>query len=760
MNSKQTSSASDLIQGLSIEAKAAQLQGIWIRELLDEQGDFSLEKCRERIPHGIGHISQFACSVPFGPDKLRRTVAAIQTYLVNETEGGIPAILHDEAITGMCARGATTLPQVIGMACSWNPEQVRKNTEASRRLLRKLGMTQVLSPMLDVCNNAHWGRLEESYGEEEYITAAMGLAFVEGLQGGGLCTGAAATIKHFAGYGDVNENLHAFVEETLLPHEVAVRLGNARNAMPGYHAVHGLPCSASPELLTHILREQWGFDGTVVSDYYSVKQAHSAYGVGDSTTDAGIACLEAGLDVELPTGECFPGLVEKVRSGKVSEELIDTALTRLLTLKEDLGLLDGSPLYHDGPFDFDPPENRELAYESACQSLVLLKNNGVLPLAPDVNSVALVGPNADAIQSLTGDYTYQSMSAYWWRIPPDPEQPRMVTLFQGLENRAGDRMNIQYERGCDWTEEEITTPVTEDIFVGDERIRDIKADPFADLPEPNPERAVELAKQSDVVIAAMGENLYLCGEGRDRDDARLPGRQEAFVKALCATGTPVVLVVFGGRPPILTELEPYCAAIVQAWYPGEEGGHAVADLLLGRFNPSGKLTVTLPRDNSQCPIQYCKGYDPDNMPLVPFGFGLSYTTFEYSNAIIPATAKTIDEWIDLSFDVSNTGELDGTEITQIYLHATGLSMPRPHLKLKGFQRINLKAGETKTVHARLAVDQLAFYDAGMKLTIEPGRYEIRIGASSINTPLTGTVQLTGPAQFPQQRENFFCEFDR
>lgn len=759
MKKKHSSTVGEYIETLSIESKVAQLQGIWIRELLNEQGDFSVEKCRERIPFGIGHVSQFACSVDFGPEKLRQTVKGLQDYLLHETESGIPAIIHDESITGMAARGATTLPQVIGMACSWNPEQVKKNTAATARLMRKLGMTQALSPVLDVCNNAHWGRIEESYGEEEYLTAAMGLAFVEGLQGDDLKTGVAATTKHFAGYGGINDDLHAFYEETLLPHEVAIRLGKAESTMPGYHPFHGLPCSASPKLLTEILREEWGFNGVVVSDYYAVKQAHSAYGIGDSYTGSGIACLEAGIDVELPTGECFPGLVEKIQSGDVDVELINTALTRLLTQKEKLGLLDRGAIYHDGPFDFDPPENRELAYTSACQSIVLLKNEGILPLAPATRSIAIVGPNADAIQSLTGDYTYQSMSGYWWRIPPDPETPKLVTLLQGLKNRAGDRMEIQYERGCDWIEQEYTTPMIEDIFVGDERIRDIVVTPFTELPTPNPERAIELANQSDVVIAAMGENLYLCGEGRDRDDARLPGEQEAFVKKLCATGKPVILVVFGGRPPMLTELEPHCAAIVQAWYPGEEGGHAVADLLLGQVNPSAKLTVTLPRDNTQCPIQYCKGYDPENPPLYPFGHGLSYTTFAYTNAQIPSAVQTTDEWIDLAFDLTNTGTIDGTEIAQIYLHATGLSMPRPDLKLKGFKRIALRAGETKTIRARLAIDQLAFYNADLKQVIEPGTYEIRIGASSIDTPLVGNVQLTGPTQPRSQREHFFCTFE-
>jgi len=743
-----------LVNLMPREEKIAQLQGAWLRDLVVD-GKLSPEKCDSLIPHGIGHLAQFSSSIGLAPEALRDLVRDLQAYQRTKTVSGIPAIFHEEAISGFAARGATTLPQQIGMGCTWNPDLLRANTRASARLMRSVGATQALSPMLDICRDAHWGRIEESFGEDPYLIARMGHAFVAGLQGDDLATGVAATTKHFAGYAGGTDDPRLFYEETLLPHEVTVRLADAQSAMAGYHAVHGVPCSANEELLTDILRTSWGFDGVVISDFWSVNQVFTKFGYGKDQRDAAVKSLSAGLDVELPKGAAFPFLGSALDEGALAEATLDRALRRVLTLKARLGLLGpDARLTADGPLDFDPPENRARAYESAVQSVVMLKNDGVLPLGAETHKIAVVGPNADAVQSLLGDYSYQSLSAYWWKLPTDPLNPKLVTLLEGLRGSVGPDVDIAYARGCDWTKSLQSELDAVDTSIGDARSKDVEFLKIDDLPTPDVEAALKIAAESNVIIAAMGEHLYLSGENRNRSDIRLPGEQQAFVKQLAATGKPVVLVLFSGRPLMLTELEADCAAILSAWFPGEEGGNAVADLITGKQNPSGKLTLTFPANNEQSPLWYGEGYDADDMPLYPFGYGLSYTTFEYADLDAPATAATTDEWLTLSFDVTNTGQRAGTEVVQLYALPNRFDWPSTKQSLKGFTRVDLEAGETKRVTFQVSPEQFAGYvDGGF--AVAPGRYEWRVGASATDVRLRGRFGLTGEAKEMKLRNGFF-----
>ena len=736
---------------LSEADKLAQLQGIRPNDLM-EGGKLSVEKCKQLIPHGVGHLCQYSSSLSLSPDGLRNFVRELQNYLLTQTPGGVPAIFHEEALTGCPTLGATTFPQHIGIGCTWNPELAEQKTRFTAETMRKAGATQALSPMVDICRSAHWSRMEESLGEDAYLTSSLGLAFIKGLQGDDLRTGIAATSKHFAGYGGENENKKEFMEEVLMPHEVGIKLGGVRSIMPGYHSYNGMRCIANKELLTDILRNQLGFDGLIVSDYGAVYGLVRGHFVSDEKAAAAKA-INAGADVELSAGKCFPFLPAAIKEGAVSQEAFDTAVKRVLDLKARLGLLDEHPeTAKDEHLDFDPPAHRQLAYEAACQSLVLLKNNGILPLKKGTRKIAMLGPNAASYLCLFGDYTYQALSAFWWNIPVNPESPKLVSLYDGLKSKVGGEVTLLYERGCDWskpTEAKIDTKAH-----ADSRLEKVKMMVFKDLPKADPEKALQIAAESDVIIAAMGENLYLCGEGREREGIKLPGDQEAFVQKLLATGKPVILVMFGGRPQVIDQLEPKCAAVIQAWFPGEEGGNAVADLLLGNINPSGKLCVSYPKTDEKKMLCYNQGYTGENVPMYPFGYGLSYTQYAYSGIKIPSEARTSDAWIPVSFKVKNTGERAGTEIVQLYISPKGLSVPGKPIQLKGFQRVALGKGEEKEVVFQISPQQLAYYHEGVWV-IEPGKYEIMAAASSTDIRLAGTVELQGGKKTLKSRSVFF-----
>jgi len=741
---------------LTDEDKRQQLIGIRPQDLMKD-GKLSLELCQEKIPDGIGHLCQYSSSLCMKPEALRNFVRDLQQYLITQTHSKIPAIFHEEAITGFATLGATTLPQQIGMSCTWNPDLLEKSTQYTAQKMREGGATMALSPMLDVITNAHWGRIEESFGEDAYLVGRMGLAFVKGLQGNGFRKGVAVTTKHFAGYGGEFPNKRALYEDALFPHEVAMKLGGSKCLMPSYAKFGDEYSIANNDLLHNILRKHLGFDGLVVSDYSAMGYAAERPFTPATYKAAGIKCINAGADVELATGRTFPFLLDAIKEGKLSRKTFDDAVKRVLTLKAKLGLLDEKAVFGtDGPLDFDMPIQRKLAYQSACQSLVLLKNNGVLPLNNKIKKIALVGPNAGSVQALTGDYTYQSLSGFWWNIPTNPEFPKLVTLLEGLTTKVAKDVVVRHERGCDWSaplESKVNT-----TSPGDDRLSKVKMLAIKGLPQPDLTHAIKIAEESDVIIAAVGENLYLCGEGRERKGIKLPGEQEAFVQKLIATGKPVVLVIFGGRQQVITGLEPKCAAIIQAWYPGEEGGNAVTDVLLGNVNPSGKLSVSYPKSETQQKLSYSEGYEKGNEPLYPFGYGLSYTNYEYSKLTLPENANLTDKWIPISCKVKNTGKRDGTEIVQLYVSAKGLSVPMKVQQLKGFQRVDLKVGEEKKLNFKVSPQQFAYYDVKKdKWVIEAGKYEFLAGASSQDIRLRETIDLLGEKKEMEDRSVYFSE---
>ena len=744
----------DLYDRMSQEERIAQLRSIYMDELFDKQGHLDTTKCIQLIPNGIGHFSQYASQKPLEPEVLRDRVAAVQEWLMNHTPNGIPALFHEEVLSGINTRGATIYPQQIGQACSFNPELAEVKTRQTSITMRKMGGILSLSPMVDVCRTPSFNRLEESYGEDAYLSAVMGTAFVKGLQQGDLKKGVGACSKHYLGYGgggDAEEK--ELMEEILLPHETMIRLAGSKAVMPGYHAVHGTNCVANSEILQDILRGYVGFDGMVVSDYTAIDQLPD---LPDAMSKAA-AAINGGNDVDFPTGSDYKYLPEAIEKGLVKPEVLERAVKNVLRYKFRAGLFDKNPyLYSTGEIQLDTPEERQTSYDIATQSIVLLENNGILPLK-NAKNILLTGPNANSMWAMCGDYSFPAMTYFWKMIEKDLDHPHVITLLEGMNAHKPEGTNIMYSRGCDWTEE-IETKFSKG---GDERAwdyfilhRKVDAGEKADKQE-----ALTMAKEADVIIAAVGENVMLCGENRDRQGLRLPGKQEQYVEELIQTGKPVILVIFGGRAQVISDLANRCAAVIQAWYPGEEGGNAVADILYGKVVPSAKLSVSYPNTEINEPICYNYTAEKDSRIQWPFGYGLSYTTFEYKNLQVNSEAQTTDESVEVTFQIKNTGQVAADEIAQIYLSPTAEGQQIRPIQLQGFARVSLNPGETRTVTTRLYLEQLGFYShqGERQWNILPGSFTIKVGASSTDIRLQSQITIKGKPVNKPLRDHYFSE---
>ena len=607
----------------------------------------------------------------------------------------------------------------------------------------------------------------------------MGVAFVKGLQQGDLKKGVGACSKHYLGYGGGgNADEKELMEDILMPHETMIRLAGSKAVMPGYHAMldtHGdsTNCVANGKILNDILRGYLGFDGMVVSDYTAIDQLPAPTGLSDKwdAVHKAAAAINGGNDVDFPHGANYKYLQQAIDQGLVKPEVLERAVKDVLRYKIRCGLMDENPyLYSKENIKLDTPEERKTAYDIATQSVVLLENNGILPLGSEkgkgnseqfatVQKILLTGPNANSMWAMCGDYSFPAMTYFWKKVEKDLDHPHVVTLLEGMKDHMGQSAaNILYSRGCDWTEE-IETKYT---VSGDERAweyeilhRKVDSGETAYKAE-----ALAMAKEADVIIAAVGENVMLCGENRDRQGLRLPGKQEQYVEELLATGKPVVLVVFGGRAQVISGLAERCAAVIQAWYPGEEGGHAVADILLGKVSPSAKLSVSYPNEELNEPICYSYPKQSSNSPIAwPFGYGLSYTTFDYKNLQTATKAQTTDEKIELTFQVTNTGKMAGDEIVQVYLSPKdATSLVRP-IQLQGFARVSLNPGQTKTVSMNLYLDQFGCYwrENAPQWRIETGDYLIKVGASSEDIRLQQPITLEGAMVSKTLRDHYFSE---
>ena len=773
----------ELYARMSQQERIAQLRSMYMDDLFDDQGVLDTAKCRQLIPDGIGHFSQYASQKPRDPNELRDRVAAVQEWLIHNTPNGIPALFHEEVLSGVNTRGATIYPQQIGQACSFNPELAEVKTRQTGEAMRKMGGVLSLSPMVDVCRVPSFNRLEESYGEDGYLSAVMGVAFVRGLQQGDLKKGVGACSKHYLGYGgggDADEK--ELMEEILMPHEAMIRLAGSKAVMPGYHAMAGktMTCVADSNILQDILRGYLGFDGMVVSDYTAIDQLPDL----QSPKEKAAAAINAGNDVDFPHGDNYKYLQEGLDEGLVKPEAFERAVKDVLRYKFRAGLMDSDAyLYNKEPIVLDTPEERQTAYQIATQSVVLLENSKkVLPLNTYFEminhlhtpaKVLLTGPNANTMWAMCGDYSFPAMSYFWKKVTEDLDHPHVVTLLEGMKTQKPEGVEILYSRGCDWTD----TIETDFVKNGDARAweyeilhRKVESGEKADKTE-----ALQMARQADVIIAAVGENVMLCGENRDRQGLRLPGRQEQYVEELIATGKPVVLVVFGGRAQVISGLAEKCAAVIQAWYPGEEGGNAVADILYGKVSPSAKLAVSYPDKEIYEPLCYNNPKPVDvhsslNAPgplyrtpntQWPFGYGMSYTTFEYSNLQMTDSQELkTDSYVTLTFDVKNTGKMAADEIAQIYLSPTKDDQNIRRIQLQGFARVSLQPGETKTVRIKLYTEQFGYYEnqnGQRSWNVQPGTYVVKVGASSVDFRLQQQVTLKGKAVTKPLRQYYFSE---
>jgi len=760
-----------LLAGMTLDEKLAQLGSFNIYEL-QSKGILDQEKIESKLIHGIGQITRVAGGSTLDPSAAAAAANQIQKFLVEKTRMGIPAILHEECCCGAMVLGGTIYPQMIGLAATFQPELAKAMTKAVREQLIAIGARQGLSPVLDLARDPRWGRVEETFGEDPTLASHFGTAYVQGLQGDNLRRGVIATGKHFIGHslsaGGLNCAPVSLGERELLdvfvvPFQAAIEEAGLASVMNSYPELDGEVVGTSRRILTELLREKLGFEGLVVSDYETISMIHTYHVVTEDKSTAAKMALEAGIDVELPTVYGYgEGLKAALEAGEIGMDLIDRSVRNHLQAKFELGLFE-NPFVDEGSVVevFETEENRRLARDIAVKSMVLLKNEEILPLQKDLASIAVIGPNADSNRCMLGDYSYTSMSELLnSRAPEDScfvepdgrhlaeHEIRVPTILDGIKSAVSAETEIIYARGCDFLIEDRSG------FDG----------------------AVAAAAQAEAVILVLGDISGLTpscttGETRDCANLRLPGVQEELAQAVINVGKPVVVVLVNGRPYAIPWLQEQANAILEAWLPGEEGGNAAADVLFGDKNPGGKLPITFPRSAGQLPVFYNRKpsgmksqwyidyVDEKAAPLYEFGFGLSYTTFEYRSLAIDKKQAAPGEQVDISLEVQNTGNVAGDEVVQLYIRDEYASIPRPVKELKGFVRLALKPGESKTVTFHLPVDQLAFHNQDKALVLEAGKILVMLGSSSEDIRLHGEFELVGEKCMKVKNRVFFCPVD-
>nr|WP_123371915.1 glycoside hydrolase family 3 N-terminal domain-containing protein [Cellulomonas sp. PhB150] len=720
---------------MTLEEKLAQLVGFWEKgdgeAVAPLQGVFEVEQGLDEVSrHGLGHLTRPYGTRPVDADERAQWLWGQQRRLVRETRLGIPALVHEECLTGLSAWRAATFPTPLAWGASFDPDLVAEMGAAVGGSMRALGIHQGLAPVLDVIRDPRWGRVDECISEDPYVVGTLGTSYVRGVQSAGVH----ATLKHFVGYSasqsgrnfaPVHAGPREIADVLLPPFEMAVLDGGVRSVMHSYAEIDGVPVAANAELLTGVLRDRWGFDGTVVADYFGVAFLHLLHGVAADLGDAAGQALAAGVDIELPTGDAFLApLAEAVRAGRVDEALVDRAVLRALLQKAELGLLDAT--FDEEPptgVDLDSPEHRRIAARLAEESVVLLTNDGTLPLAAP-GRVAVIGPNADRYAALFGCYSFVN---HVLAHHPDAEVGLEIPTVRDALAAELPGSAVVYERGC---------------AVDDDDTSGIAA-------------AVDAAASSDVAVVVVGDHAGLfgrgtVGEGCDRDDLELPGVQRALVDAVLATGTPVVLVLVTGRPYAVDWALSRCAAVVQAFFPGEEGGSAIAGVLSGRVNPSGHLPVSMPRSAGAQPYSYLHpalGGDGDvtnlsSVPALPFGHGLSYTTFAHDDLRVEPGACT-DGPIRTSVRVTNTGDRAGDDVVQLYGRDVVASVTRPVAQLLGYRRVHLEPGQSVVVDLVVPTTRLAFSGRAGVRVVEPGEVQLWVGPSCEQRETETTVTLAG-----------------
>jgi beta-glucosidase len=734
----------DLLSRMTLEEKVAQLESLWQNRtfmkdpnifIVDDKGTFLPDRAAVLLKYGLGEMSR--PSEGRSPRATAEFTNTMQKWVKDNTRLGIPVIFHEECLHGYAAQGSTEYPQAIALASTWDTQLVGNVFSATAAEARASGATQCLTPVLDLARDPRWGRTEETYGEDPYLVSRIGVAAIEGFQGPGPSLDAGhifATTKHFAVHGQPeggtnvapgNYSERVIREYFLKPFQAAVEEAHVGAVMASYNEIDGIPSHSNTWLLTGVLRDEWGFQGVVVSDYFGITDLKDLHHVVSTYPQAAKMALEAGVDVELPSANAYTTLIEQVHQGLVSEAMVDRAVARVLRMKFLAGLFDNpyvDPAYAEEITN--SPEHRRLALQAAHEAIILLKNdNSLLPL--DVSKykrIAVIGPNAADVH--LGGYS-------------DTSSPG-VSVLQGIKNKVGSSAEVLYSEGVKITE----TPPSwgaDKVVIGD--------------PVLNAQRiqaAVKVAQKADIIILALGGNEQTSREAwapdhpGDRDNLDLLGNQDDLVKAMLALGKPVIVFLQHGRPNSINYIAENVPAILDGWYLGQAGGTAVADVLFGDYNPGGKLPITVPRDVGQLPDYYYQKPSAKReylgstvLPLYPFGWGLSYTTFAFAN--LHSTPDTIgpEGTTTVSVDVTNTGKIRGDEIVQLYIRDDVSSVTRPVKELRGFRRITLDPGQTQTVTFKLGFDELSFLNRDMHRVVEPGTFKIMVGGNSVD--LTGTT---------------------
>jgi beta-glucosidase len=723
----------DLLARMRPEEKVAQLQSVnWEHSYVYEPGtrSFSIERARKLMRFGIGQVTR-----PGDRHDAREAVDlanAVQKFLVEQTRLGIPAILHEEGLHGFVAPGATSFPQAIALAATFDPSLVEAVFSAAARQMRARGIAQVLAPVLDVARDPRWGRIEETYGEDPFLVSRMGVAAVLGFQGRRASADTPidgmhvmATAKHLTGHGQPEGGRntapaviapHTLREVFLPPFEAALKEAGVQAVMASYNEVDGIPSHANRWMLTDLLREEWGFRGVVVSDYFGIAELGRKHHVVPDQASAGRTALGSGVDMELPEPEGYATLLSDLKAHRIEESLVDRAVARVLRVKLLLGLFE-HPYVAEAVPEGERASDRALARRAAQEAIVLLKNDGgLLPLdASRIRSIAVVGPNANVCR--LGGYSGR----------PD----KTVSVVEGIRARLQGKVNVLTAEGCGlttgnrgWTDDavELSNPAQDATLVAE---------------------AKKVAAEADVSILVIGQNEQLSREAwsashlGDRSSLDLVGAQMDLARAVLASGRPTVVLLIHGGPLSIPEIASSAPAILDGFYLGEETGHAVADVLFGDVSPAGRLPVSIPRSAATVPAYYNRKPTADRLylfeqagPLWPFGHGLGYTTFRYDRLAISPSRIAPDGHARVAVTVTNTGKRASDEVVQLYIHDEVASVVRPIKELKGFRRIHLRPGESRRVKLDLGPADLSFWDAQMKRVVEPGLFEVMVGASS------------------------------
>lgn len=782
-----------LLAEMSLDEKMAQINCIFPFD--QKANDF--EWIEEQVQDGIGAVSTLEMRRMETLDEVVTWQRKVQQMIMDNSEHHIPAIFHMEGLCGAFIQDSTSFPSGISRGSSFDPELEEKIAEVVSRQESACGITQILAPVLDIARDPRMGRYGEPYGEDPTLVAAMGAAYVKGAQKNttdGRRTESVA--KHFLAFHNSQGGIHGTHSDTparLLeevygkPFQAAISEAGIKGMMPCYCSINGESASASHNLLTKLLRDEMGFNGMCVSDYGAVGNTHSVHHLGETFADAGLQCLKAGMDMELPS---VTGYGKEMKSmfaeGKIDMAVLDTAVLRVLTAKFDMGLFE-HPLAMQGEelhATVCQEGDREVSLRSARESIVLLKNDGVLPLASSVKRIAVIGPHASYARKMFGGYTHMCMMESTYAIAnsiagvsgivqADAQDILTVpgTNIQSDETEEFDFILRRQKPDCKSLVEELRYRLT------DAEILYAYGYPIAGEDESGFEEALRIAAEADYVILTLGGKHGTCsmasmGEGVDSTNINLPKCQDAFIRTVAALGKPLIGVHFDGRPISSDVADEFLNAILEAWSPSETGAQAVVDVLTGKYNPCGKLPVSVAYNAGQIPLYYNHPHgsawnqsgsigflnyvDTPHKPRYVFGYGLSYTRYEYSNLQISDTEISPDQTIYISADIRNVGGCAGTEIVQLYLHDEFASMTRPVKELAGFHRLYLQPGEKKKVTFTMSASQMAFLDIDMRWKIEKGKFEVGIGSSSEDIRLTGAYYVTADAWLQGRERAFYA----